>query len=93
MTPDLRAAVTELVDADLLPAGMGESHDFMTRLLVSARLLAPDLAKPPPAAAQALAKACRAADFGELLQKLAEARNLVAQAWAEIFGIELEIER
>ena len=45
------------------------------------------------AAAQALAKACRAADFGELLQRLAEARNLVAQAWADIFGIELEIER
>ena len=31
LTPDLRAAVTELVDADLLPAGMGESHDFMPR--------------------------------------------------------------
>lgn len=92
LTPDLRAAVAGLVDADLLPAAMGEAHDFMTRLLVSARLLAPDLVEPPPAASLALAKACRARDFGGLLQQLSEARHLVAKAWVEIFETELEIE-
>jgi glutamate-ammonia-ligase adenylyltransferase len=92
LTPDLRRAVAELSEAGLLPAGVCEAHDLMTRLLVSARLLAPDLAAPPPAAAQALAKACRADDLDDLLRQLSDARKLVAKAWAEVFGIELEIE-
>ncbi|HAU21319.1 MAG TPA: bifunctional [glutamate--ammonia ligase]-adenylyl-L-tyrosine phosphorylase/[glutamate--ammonia-ligase] adenylyltransferase [Erythrobacter sp.] len=92
LTPDLREAVEALVDAGLLPAGMAEAHDLMTRLLVSARLLAPDLALPPPAAAQALAKACKSEDLPHLLDALTSARRMVARAWNEQFGIELEIE-
>ena len=92
LMPDLREAVAQLAGAGLLPRGICEAHDLMTRLLVSARLLAPDLAAPPPAAAQALAKACRTEDLASLLQQLNDARRLVAKTWVELFGIELEIE-
>jgi glutamate-ammonia-ligase adenylyltransferase len=92
LTPNLGEAVAGIIDAGLFPQGMNEAHDLMTRILVSARLLAPDLAEPPPTAAQALAKACKANDFADLLRQLADARRMVASAWAQNFGIELEIE-
>lgn len=84
--PDLGAAVAKLASAGLVPAATSEALELMSRLLVSARLLAPDLADPPPAAAAALAEACGFADLPSLLRAFADARQQVAAAWADSFG-------
>ncbi|HEX7710048.1 MAG TPA: bifunctional [glutamine synthetase] adenylyltransferase/[glutamine synthetase]-adenylyl-L-tyrosine phosphorylase, partial [Sphingomonadaceae bacterium] len=63
LTPGLRDAVTELAAAGQVPAELVGAQAFLTRLLVSARLLAPDSAAPPAAARRALAGACRVEDY------------------------------
>ena len=90
--PDLGQACAALAVADLVPPELIEAHDFLTRLLVSGRLLAPNLSAPSPAAARALAQACGCEDFAELLRHLGEARQEVASAWAHAFDETLEID-
>jgi len=88
--PHLGEAIDALAGAGLLRPSFRRHHDLLTRLLVAARLLARD-AQPPAEGAQAvLAAACGARDFRELLQKFAEARQGVAETWAETFGKRLE---
>jgi len=84
--PDLGAALEALADAGLVPARLGGALRLMTRLLVAGRLLAPDLAQPPAAAASALAEACGQPDLLSLLRAFGEARKEVAAAWADSFG-------
>ena len=91
-TPYLRSAVAQLALAGHLPQGLAEAHAFLTRVLVSARLLAPDCATPPPAACRALARACQMDDFAALRETLGEARGAIAAAWLGEFGEKLEIE-
>ena len=67
------------------------NHLLLARLLVAARLFAPDGAEPPAAAQAALARACEQPDYASLLHALGEARQGVAQCWAELFGEKLEI--
>jgi glutamate-ammonia-ligase adenylyltransferase len=88
--PQLGEAIGELVEASLLPAGFAANQALMARLLVSARLLAPDSRHPHEIAQTALANACEQADYAALLQALAEARHGVAAAWADLFGENLE---
>jgi glutamate-ammonia-ligase adenylyltransferase len=88
--PDLGNAVDMLVAAGLLPGGVRDALALMTKLLIAGRLLAPDLAEPPPAAAAALAEACGLADLPALLHGFAAARQEVADAWADSFGEPLE---
>ena len=92
LTPDLGLAVRALAGAGLVPAALADAHDFLTRLLVASRLLAPDAAMPTPAAADALARTCGCTDAGALLRGLTGARHEVAAAWREIFGQNLEID-
>ena len=92
VSPDLSAALAGLADAGLLPAGLIDAHRLMTRLLVAARLLAPECTQPPPAACAALSRACGAENYAALLLSLGEARQGVAAAWADIFGETLEME-
>ncbi len=89
-TPDLGAAVRALCQAGLLPPGLAGAHDVLARALVAIRLLAPDAEMPPPAAREALAKACRSGDWDSLLASLGAARKAVAAAWRDIFGEILE---
>ncbi len=90
--PDLGKACAALAVADLVSPELIEAHDFLTRLLVSARLLAPDLLEPPPAAARALAQACGCEDYAELLRHLGEARQEVVASWQQAFEETLEID-
>ncbi|NVE95257.1 bifunctional [glutamine synthetase] adenylyltransferase/[glutamine synthetase]-adenylyl-L-tyrosine phosphorylase [Altererythrobacter lutimaris] len=90
LKPDLSDALAELVAAGLLPEALQAAHDLMTRLLVSARLLAPDSAEPPPAAARALAKSCQCKDFEELLDQFRAGRHEIAKVWLTVFDEELE---
>lgn len=89
-TPDLGTAIAELTGAGLLPAEFGAQHDLLTRLLIAARLLAPDGQPPPEGAQRVLAAACGARDFAALLRSVENARHGVAEAWAETFGEDLE---
>jgi len=89
--PDLGVALGQLVKAGLLPEQLPRAHDLMTRMLVAARLLSPDFARPAPASAKALAQACGCDNFDSLLQEFAAARRAVADAWAQIFNNPLEL--
>ncbi len=93
LTPDLGAALAELAGKAALPGELPGAFAFLSRLLVAARLLAPDAAMPPPAAAAALAKAAGCGDWDGLTAALAASRNNVAAAWLAVFGETLEIDR
>ncbi len=90
--PDLGAALEVLIEAGHLPPALGEAQGLLSRLLVAARLLAPESQQPWPAACEALAKACGVETYPALLQEIGKARRDVAAAWATIFGEELEID-
>jgi glutamate-ammonia-ligase adenylyltransferase len=89
--PALQEAIAELIEAGRLPRSFAADHLLLARLLVAARLFAPDCAEPPPPAQAALARACELPDYPALLHALTEARHGVAQFWAELFGETLEI--
>jgi len=89
-SPDLEVAVAELTSAGLLPRGFAEQHDFLTRLLIAARLLAPDGQVPADRAQEVLARCCGTRDFAALLRRVEEARHGIAAAWTETFGQTLE---
>lgn len=80
--PGLRKAIDALTEQALLPPTIGAAHDFLTRLLVTMRLVAPD-AQPPGAATRAMvAHAVGAADWQEVVALLDQHRQEVAKAWA-----------
>ncbi|MCR5871747.1 MULTISPECIES: bifunctional [glutamate--ammonia ligase]-adenylyl-L-tyrosine phosphorylase/[glutamate--ammonia-ligase] adenylyltransferase [unclassified Sphingomonas] len=82
--PGLRDAVDALVADGLLPATIGPAHDFLTRLLVTMRLVAPD-AQPPGEATRAMvAHAVGAAEWNEVVASLDRHRQEVATAWAGV---------
>jgi glutamate-ammonia-ligase adenylyltransferase len=91
LAPHLGEAVRGLVAARLLPEAMIMAHDTLARLLVAARLLAPDAQVPPPAPRGVLAKACGCGDWEAVLTTLGQARAHVAASWRELFSEELEI--
>ena len=84
--PDLAAALAALAEQGLLAGEMAEAYALLSRMLVAARLLAPDCAVPPPAACDALARACGAGDWDEAMGRLDAARDVVRKAWAAVFG-------
>jgi glutamate-ammonia-ligase adenylyltransferase len=91
LSPRLGEAVPALVAAGLLPEAMIDAHGTLGRLLVAARLLAPDAQEPPPAAQGVLAKACGCGDWDTVLTNLAAARATVAAVWRDCFSEELEV--
>ncbi|HSQ95868.1 MAG TPA: bifunctional [glutamate--ammonia ligase]-adenylyl-L-tyrosine phosphorylase/[glutamate--ammonia-ligase] adenylyltransferase [Croceibacterium sp.] len=90
LSPDLGTAIGELTGAGLLPTAFGTHHALLTRLLVAARLLAPDSQLPSEGARQVLAAACGARDFAALLRAVEQARHAISETWAETFGQQLE---
>jgi glutamate-ammonia-ligase adenylyltransferase len=89
--PRLGEAVPALVAQGLLPEAMIDAHRTLGRLLVAARLLAPDGQEPPPAARGVLAKACGCGDWMAVLANLAQARAAVAAVWRDLFDEQLEV--
>jgi glutamate-ammonia-ligase adenylyltransferase len=90
--PHLGAAIDTLAREGFVPDGLVAAHDLLTRLLVAARLLAPDMALPPEPAASLLAHTCGHETADSLLQAFTQARHTVAHAWADAFGEQLEID-
>ena len=91
LDPDLGEAIRQLAEAELVPPGLLDAHDVLTRFLVAARLLAPDSHVPERAACLALVRACGYGDWNELEAGLSGARAQVAAAWQGAFGEQLEI--
>ncbi len=87
---DLGEAIAQLAAKGLVPPTLKAQHDLLTSMLIASRLLTPDGNPPPGAAREALAAACGADDFAALLQAVREARQGVAETWAETFGEKLE---
>jgi len=82
--PQLPEAIRLLVGQGLLPASLVEAHDFLTRLLVTVRLVAPD-AQPPALPTRALiARAVGLADWEATLAELERVRQEVAACWARV---------
>ncbi|RPF71455.1 bifunctional [glutamate--ammonia ligase]-adenylyl-L-tyrosine phosphorylase/[glutamate--ammonia-ligase] adenylyltransferase [Aurantiacibacter spongiae] len=88
--PAIEKAIAELAAAGLLPPGYAERHLALIRYLVAARLFSPDGSEPPAETRTVLARACGHANYDALLQAIAEARQCIAEQWAEHFGETLE---
>ena len=93
LVPEVDRAIADFAAREMLPESFGKHHATLTRVLVAARLLAPDGEEPSGHAREVLARACGADDYDALLQAIGKARQGVAQCWADIFGEELEMDK
>lgn len=84
--PHLGTAIAALAADGLLPAEMAEAHRFLTRLLVTARLVAPDSESPGEATRALIARACDQPDWEALLATLARVRQGVSETWRRASG-------
>ena len=91
--PSLGEAIDRLAEAGLVPLSLRAAHDAMTRLLVAARLLAPDSQIPPDGVRAPLASACGYDDWEALISGFADARKAVAAVWHDVFGETLKLEK
>ncbi|AKH43154.1 glutamate-ammonia-ligase adenylyltransferase [Altererythrobacter atlanticus] len=90
--PALEKAIDELTGAGFLPESFAGHFSLIARMLISARLFAPECTEPPPPSCAALARACHCDDFDSLLKDFSEARHGVAATWNTLFGEKLEID-
>jgi glutamate-ammonia-ligase adenylyltransferase len=85
-TPYLGTAIDRLAADGLLPAKLRSAHDFLSRLLVTLRLVAPDAEPPPEATRILVARALKLADWDTVLACLETTRQEVRAAWGAIIG-------
>ncbi len=90
--PSLTEAVEALAAQGLLPRTFAEHHALLGRVLVAARLLAPDGTEPAPAARQALAATCGHEHYTQLCEAVQQARHAIAAQWNTLFDQTLETE-
>ncbi|MBW6523327.1 bifunctional [glutamine synthetase] adenylyltransferase/[glutamine synthetase]-adenylyl-L-tyrosine phosphorylase [Sphingomonas sp. RHCKR47] len=84
-SPDLAVAIDGLAADGRVPGALRDAHDLLTRLLVTARLVAPDAAEPPADATRALiAQALRLRDWDAVLASFDAVREEVATFWQEL---------
>jgi len=88
--PPLEQAMADLAEQGLVAADFGPCFLSLARVLIAARLLAPDGQVPDAQASAALAAACGAPDFAALLTGVELARATVRQQWSATFGETLE---
>ncbi len=86
LNPQLSHAIAALSKAGLLPVDMLDAHRLLTRFLVTARLVAPDLNVPDEATRILFARACGADHWDALLADLDQTRQRVAATWQRIKG-------
>lgn len=86
--PHLPSAIAALGSAGFLPADFASAHDVLARMLVTLRLVAPDVQEPPSATRKLIARACGFEDWPDLLAGYAVARQTVAATWARIVARE-----
>jgi glutamate-ammonia-ligase adenylyltransferase len=82
----LGRAIDALVAAGRMPPEMRGAHDFLSRLLVTLRLVAPDSQPPAPATRPLVARAVGVADWDEVVAQLERTRQEVRACWGAIRG-------
>ncbi len=82
--PDLRAALLELTARNHVSVHLVDALDLFTRYLIVSRLVSPRSTEPPEATRALVARACGVADWDELLESYAKARQSVSEAWAAL---------
>lgn len=91
LIPDLRRACIELAERGLLPMGMVEAHDLLTRALVMLRLVVPETSGKvgalSPTVQRRLARAMGQNDFEAAEEALRLAKAQVVAAWEAAFGV------
>lgn len=86
LTPGLGAAIDALVTEGLMPPELRAAHDFLTRLLVTMRLLAPDAAPPAEATRLLIAADMRCPDWATVVASLDQTRQEVRSCWRHVTG-------
>ena len=82
--PNLGHAIDMLARAGILSPAMRPAHDFLTRLLVTLRLVWPDMQPPPPATRALILRAMNVGDWPELVALLDRTRQEVRENWQRI---------
>lgn len=82
--PHLPDAIDALVREGHLSPGMRTAHDFLTRLLVTLRLVAPDSEPPSPATRPLVARAVGVGSWEEVVAELDRVRQEVRTCWGAI---------
>ena len=88
LDPRLWEALAAQRDAGLIAPEMVEAHDFMTRLLVTMRLVSPqsdDVASPSK---ELIARACGRPDWPSLIKDYKRMRGAVAEEWRRLVAVE-----
>jgi glutamate-ammonia-ligase adenylyltransferase len=65
------------------------AFDLLSRVLVAARLLAPDGSVPDAAPCASLAKSCGFGDWNAMIEAMEGARAAIARQWTATFGQQL----
>jgi len=84
LDPHLGVAIRALVEAGLAPPTIAAAHDFLTRLLVTLRLVAPDAQPPAQATRNLIARALDVADWEAVVACFATTRQEVSDFWAAV---------
>ncbi|MGN6375677.1 MAG: bifunctional [glutamine synthetase] adenylyltransferase/[glutamine synthetase]-adenylyl-L-tyrosine phosphorylase [Sphingomonas sp.] len=84
--PNLATAIAALTRKGLLPTGLDTAYDFLARMLVTLRLLAPDAAPPPQATRTLIARDVGCPDWASVLASLDRVRQDVRASWQQVTG-------
>ncbi|RYY26828.1 MAG: bifunctional [glutamine synthetase] adenylyltransferase/[glutamine synthetase]-adenylyl-L-tyrosine phosphorylase [Sphingomonadales bacterium] len=84
--PQLGRAIDALHAAGLMSAGMRPAHDFLSRMLVTLRLVAPDSQVPGLPTQALIARAVGLGSWEEVVAELDRTRQEVRVCWAAIRG-------
>jgi [glutamine synthetase] adenylyltransferase / [glutamine synthetase]-adenylyl-L-tyrosine phosphorylase len=84
--PQLSVAIDALVAQNLLPVEFAAAHDFLTRLLIIIRLVAPDTRLPAAPVQALIAQNMGLADWQAVENQMKIAQGIVQDQWAQIFG-------
>lgn len=82
--PRLGRAIDALVAQGLMPPALRAAHDFLTRLLVTLRLVAPDAQPPGPSTRALIARTLGLPDWEAVVATLDATRQEVRHCWAAI---------
>jgi len=81
---DLGRAIAALVGQGVAPTALVAAEQFLTRLLVTLRLVAPDAAIPPPATRALIARALDMTNWEAVVATFAATRQEVAECLASV---------
>ena len=85
--PRLRTAARVLAEAGLLSNEFNPSHELLTRLLVTLRLVSPQSGEPPDPSKALVARACGEESWTALLAAYDHAREVVSGEWRRVAGL------